>query len=80
MKSICFFSRGGGPAFAVNIRVLLGGRDRGAAGRKRSLLPSGDAESAGPMRSQKQKEAHAPLLWEIKMLWGPARAVGRSVS
>lgn len=64
----------------MNIRVLLGGGDQGAAGGERSLLPSGDAESAGPTRPQKQKEAHAPLLWEIKMLRGPVRAVGRSVS
>ncbi|CAI9177323.1 unnamed protein product [Rangifer tarandus platyrhynchus] len=59
------------PRSPVNIRVLLGGGDQGAAGGERSLLPSGDAESAGPTRPQKQKEAHAPLLWEIKMLRGP---------
>ena len=63
MKSIFFLAEEAAPRSPVNIRVLLGGRDRGAAGRERSLLPSGDAESAGRMRPQKQKEAHAPLLW-----------------
>lgn len=69
-----FFSRGRGPALAGEHRVLLGGGggSRGAAGRERSLLPSGDAESTGPTRPQEQKEAHAPLLWEIKMLRGQA--------
>ena len=75
-----FFSRGRGPAFAGEHRVLLGGGGRGAAGRERSLLPSGDAESTGPTRPQKQKEAHAPLLWEIKMLQGQAGAWRQAVS